>query len=303
MGFVGLYQRAGFLPKLRLLWRSGVYYDPSESWWALLWVASNDRPNYTETKGVLLGKKRVLLTGASGKVGSALWPAWEAEDPYELTLVDLNEIEGARSRVEMGDLRDHAFVSRVCANQDILISLAYLRNPKIGEPDCAMTDIGMQMQLFEIAHRADVGKIVYASSNHASGWNENISDPPVFSTVDQINPDGWYGAMKCMAEAAGKYLVNVCGRRFIGIRIGTFRGTTEPEALRHCSTLLAPVDAVQLFTLAIDYEGPEKFLLTYGASENVHEGHAGFLDLSVAREILGYKPEVNVMRHRHKFVE
>ena len=73
--------------------------------------------------------------------------------------------------------------------------------------------------------------------------------------------------------------------------------------MRHCSTLLAPIDAVQLFTLAVDYGGPEKFLLTYGASENVHEGHTGFLDLSVAKEILGYKPQVNVMRFRKRFVE
>ncbi len=261
------------------------------------------KAEHTETKGIYLSKKRVLLTGASGRVGSGLWPAWEAEDRYELTLVDQCEIEGARSRVEVGDLRDPEFAARVCADQDVLISLAYLRAPKIGEPDCGMTDIGMQMQLFEIAHRADVGKIVYASSNHTSGWNEKISDPPTFSTVDQINPDGWYGAMKCMAEAAGKYLVNVCGRRFIGIRIGTYNGTTEPRDLRHCSTLLAPIDAVQLFTLAVDYGGPEKFLLTYGASENVHEGHTGFLDLSVAKEILGYKPQVNVMRFRKRFVE
>lgn len=250
-----------------------------------------------------MAKKKVVLTGACGRVGSALWPAWEAENRYDLTLVDLNPIAGARSKVEVGDLRDHDFARRICAAQDVLISLAYVRDTNVGEPEGGMTDIGMQMQLFEIAHRAGVGKIIYASSNHASGWNEKISDPPVFSTVDQINPDGWYGAMKCMAEAAGKYLVNVCDRRFIAFRIGTFHDTSEPESLRRCSTLLAPADAVQLFTLAIDYEGPEKFVLAYGASENVHGEHVGFLDLSDAKRILGYKPEVNMMSFRHKFAD
>lgn len=247
-----------------------------------------------------MAKTKVLLTGAGGRIGSTLWPAWEAEDLYDLTLVDLIPVEGAAARVEVGDLRDHAFASHVCSGQDVLISLAYLRDTNVGESDGGMTDIGMQMQLFEIAHRAGVGKIIYASSNHASGWNEQ-TDPPTLSTVDQINPDGWYGAMKCMAEAAGKYLVNVCDRRFIAFRIGTFHGTARPESLRRCSTLLAPVDAVQLFSLAIDYEGPEKFVLAYGASENVHGEHVGFLDLTQAREILGYKPEVNMMSFRHKF--
>jgi uronate dehydrogenase len=250
-----------------------------------------------------MAKTKVVLTGACGRIGSALWPAWEDEDRYDLTLVDLNPVEGARSRVEVGDLQEHAFASHVCADQDVLISLARLQATNVGEADGGMTDIGMQMQLFEIAHRAGVGKIIYASSNHASGWNEKISDPPVLSTVDQINPDGWYGAMKCMAEAAGKYLVNVCDRRFIAFRIGTFHGTSEPESLRRCSTLLAPVDAVQLFSLAVDYEGPEKFVLAYGASENVYGENSGFLDLSDAKEILGYKPEVNMMSFRHKFDE
>ena len=106
-----------------------------------------------------------------------------------------------------------------------------------------------------------------------------------------------------MAEAAGKYLVNVCTRRFIAFRIGTYHGTSEPESLRRCSTLLAPVDLIQLFTLAVDYEGPEKFVIAYGSSENTHGEHVGFLDLSDAKEILGYKPEVNMMSFRHKFEE
>ena len=248
-------------------------------------------------------KKRVILTGAAGRVGSALWQAWEAEGLYELTLVDRDEVLGSCSRVEIGDLRDHAFASRICHNQDVLVSLAYLPEAEIGMPGGVMTDIGMQMQLFEIADRADVSKIVYASSNHASGWNEKEGHSPRFSTVDQINPDGWYGAMKCMAEAAGKYLVNVRGRRFIGLRIGTFNGTSEPRSLRSCSTLLAPVDAVQLFTLAIGYDGPERFLLTYGASENIHDGHVGFLDLTNAKQFLAYKPQVNMMSFRNRFVD
>ncbi len=40
----------------------------------------------------------------------------------------------------------------------------------------------------------------------------------------------------------------------------------------------------------------------YGASENVDGGHTGFLDLSVAKEVLGYEPEVNMMSFRSRFV-
>ncbi len=250
-----------------------------------------------------MSKKRVLITGAAGRIGTILWRGWEEEDRYELTLADRVDIEGAKSRVEVGDLCDHGFVSRICENQEVVVSLAYLPAENVGESAASMTDIGMQMLLFEVAHRADVGKIVYASSNHASGWNEKYGGAPIFSTADQINPDGWYGAMKCMAEAAGKYLVNVGDRRFVGVRIGTVNGESEPNCIRHCSTLLAPVDAVQLFGLAVDYEGSENFLLVYGASDNMHEGREGFLDLSVAKEVLGYKPKINIMSFRDRCVE
>ena len=45
-------------------------------------------------------KQRVLITGAAGKVGSALWQAWEEQDIYTLTLTDINPITGSNSRVQ-----------------------------------------------------------------------------------------------------------------------------------------------------------------------------------------------------------
>ena len=44
-------------------------------------------------------KQRVLITGAAGTVGTALWQAWEEQDTYTLTLMDINPIVDANSRV------------------------------------------------------------------------------------------------------------------------------------------------------------------------------------------------------------
>ena len=44
-------------------------------------------------------KQRVLITGAAGAVGTALWKAWEEQDTYTLTLMDINPIADAKSRV------------------------------------------------------------------------------------------------------------------------------------------------------------------------------------------------------------
>ncbi len=248
-------------------------------------------------------KQRVLITGAAGKVGSALWGAWEKEDKYTLTLVDLKVVDGAKSRVEQGDVRDYQRMRELCENQDVLVHLAFVPQVHLGKVPGEVTDIGASMLLFEAAREGGVQKIVFAATNHVTGWNENLNSPPRFSTSAQVRPDSWYGAMKGMTEIAGRYLVDAYDMRFISIRIGTFSGGYEANSLRACSTLLTPRDCAQLFGLAVDYEGPVKYLITYGRSGNATDYQLSFLDISAAVEILGYQPQDNLMKtHLHQFL-
>ncbi len=249
-------------------------------------------------------KQRVFITGAAGTVGTTLWQAWEKQDLYTLTLMDINPIENSTSRVEQADIRDYTAMQELCQEQDVLVHLAYIRQDSLGKVPGEVSDIGASMNLFEAARECGVQKIVYASTNHVSGWNERLSSPPRFSTGDQFRPDGWYGAMKGMAEIAGRYLVDAYDMRFISIRIGSYNGTYEPNGIRHCSTLLTPRDCVQLFSLAIDYDGPVKYLITYGRSANTDGYQQGYLDISGAVEVLGYQPEDNLIKsHLHKFLK
>lgn len=247
-------------------------------------------------------KQRVLITGAAGTVGTTLWQAWEQKDTYKLTLMDIKPIQGSSSRVVASDIRNYAAMKELCQDQDVLVHLAYVRQDNLGIETGQVSDIGASMFLFEAARECGVQKIVYASTNHVSGWNEKLSTPPRFSTGDQFRPDGWYGAMKGMAEIAGRYLVDAHNMRFISIRIGSFNGTDEPNGIRHCSTLLTPRDCAQLFGLAVDYDGPVKYLITYGRSANSDGIQQSFLDISGAVEVLGYEPQDNLIKtHLHKF--
>ena len=249
-------------------------------------------------------KQRVLITGAAGTVGTTLWQAWEKRDIYTLTLTDINPIEGSTSRVEKADIRDYAAVKELCEGQDVLVHLAYLRQSSPVTLPEEVNDIDASMNIFEAAREGGIQKIVYASTNHVSGWNERLSTPPRFSTGDQFRPDGWYGAMKGMAEIAGRYLVDAHNMRFISIRIGSYNGTYEPKGIRHCSTLLTPRDCEQLFGLAVDYSGPVKYLITYGRSANSDGYQQSYLDITGAVEVLGYEPQDNLIKtHLHKFVD
>ena len=50
-------------------------------------------------------KLRILLTGAAGIVGTALRMAWELDDRYQLTAVDLNDSD---SNIQKADIRQAA---------------------------------------------------------------------------------------------------------------------------------------------------------------------------------------------------
>ena len=243
-------------------------------------------------------KLRVLITGAAGNVGTTLWQAWEEEDKYKLTLVDVRPIEQARSRTEIGDVCDLGFMRRICRHQDVLVHLAFFRD--VGPDSDRMSDIGLSLALFETARKAGIGRIVFASTNKVNSGNKSMGGRSVY-TPDQFNPGSWYGAMKGMAEIAGRMMVNAGDMRFIAIRIGTYSGQTEPDTLRACGYLLSPRDCVQLFGLAVDYQGPERFLVTYGTSGNAWGYHCGPLDIGPAVDILGYKPQDNMMQFRSRF--
>lgn len=248
------------------------------------------------------GKPRVLLTGAAGSIGTTLWRAWEEEDRYELTLADVQPIEGARSRTEIGDVRDLDFMRRICQGQDVLVHLAFLRDESSAPDSGGMTDIGMSLALFEIARKAGIGRIVYASTNKVNAGSDSSGGGPVY-TPDRFDPSGWYGAMKGMAEIGGRLLVNSGDMRFYAFRIGTYLGLTEPDTRRACGYMLSPRDCVQLFGLAVDHEGPERFVVSYATSGNSWGYHCGPLDIGPAVDILGYKPQDNMMQFRNRFEE
>ena len=239
--------------------------------------------------------KRILLTGAAGSVGKTLYEAWETQERYDLTLCDLLLPDSQRSRCTVADIRDYQQMRALCQEQDVLVHLAYVPQKHLGKETGEITDIGASMLLFEAAREAGISTVVFASTNHVTGVNERRI-PARLSTGDQFIPDGWYGAMKGMAEIAGRHLVENCAMRFISIRIGSFTGRDRADSLRTCSTLLTPRDCVQLFTLAVDYEGPERYLVTYGTSGNYSTHHPGFLDISAAVDVLGYQPQDNAMR-------
>ena len=83
-------------------------------------------------------RRRVLVTGAAGRIGSYF--AEHGHSKYQLRLTDVDfgdDEERMRSYGEVmtGDLRDLAFLKRVCQGVDTVVHLAGNPNPHASWPE------------------------------------------------------------------------------------------------------------------------------------------------------------------------
>jgi uronate dehydrogenase len=225
---------------------------------------------------------RVLLTGAAGKVGSCL-RAGLRDGLRELRLSDLSPVEPevANETDAPADLRDAAAVARAVEGVEAVVHLGAV-------PDEAPFDVlaGPNLHgvfhVFEAARRAGVRRVVFASSNHATGFYPTAQR---LTGAEPVRPDGLYGASKAFGEALGHMYADRFGLEVISVRIGSF--LPRPTQPRHLSTWLSPGDAVRLFRACLTTPDVD-YAVVYGASAN----DRGWWDLGPARA-LGYEPRDN----------
>ena len=97
--------------------------------------------------------------------------------------------------------------------------------------------------VFEAAREAGVGRVVYASSNHAVGYRD-YADGPLPDGLAPL-PDSFYGASKAFGEALGGLYHHRYGMDVVCLRIGSCFDL--PTNARMLETWLSPDDAGRLF--------------------------------------------------------
>jgi uronate dehydrogenase len=225
---------------------------------------------------------RVLLTGAAGKVGSCL-RAGLRDELSELRLSDRAPValEAPSETDAPADLVDFDAVLRAVSGVSAVIHLGAVPDEAPFE-DIAGPNLHGVYHVFEAARRCGVRRVVFASSNHATGFY------PVSARLtggEPVRPDGLYGASKAYGEALGRMYHDRFGLSVVSVRIGSF--TERPTVPRHLSTWLSPGDAVRLFRACLS--APDVgYEVVYGASANTR----GWWDLSSALG-LGYEPVDN----------
>lgn len=244
-------------------------------------------------------RRRVLITGASGLIGGILRAA--LRDDYEPCGVDIRPVPGFDSLT--ADMTDLDAVQPAFEGVDTVIDLAAIPSEDTPWKDVLANNIPSTYNAFEASRRAGVRRIIFASSNHATGMYEG--DPPYSSIVAgryeglepgslprittsmPIRPDGPYGIAKAFGEAVGRHYSDRYGLSVICLRIGTLNREGRPLNPRHFATLLTHRDLTQLVIRCIEAPDTLRFGIFYGVSNNRWR----FWDISDSAEEIGYHPE------------
>jgi NAD+ dependent glucose-6-phosphate dehydrogenase len=228
--------------------------------------------------------RRVLVTGASGRVARQLLPGLGHLD---LRLLDRTRPEGfagvgsARVEVLTGDLTDRGLLARAVDGVEAVVHLAGDPRPTAEWDELEPANVDAFAALLGAATQHGVRRVVYASSVHAMGQYEAAGRVPI-DPEWAPSPCCAYGATKAFDEA----LARVYGHRTLLSTVGLRLGATvpAPTSASQLPSWLGPEDLRQLVTRALDAE------VQCGIYAGVSANTRGRWDLTTARAELGYAP-------------
>jgi uronate dehydrogenase len=226
----------------------------------------------------------ILITGASGQIGSMLRPRL-TRPGRTLRLLDVNppaDPAGPGEELIVASVTDLDAMTRACAGADAVIHLAGIAGEA---PWSRILESNIQgtYTAFEAARRAGVPRVIFASSNHAVGFTPRSAFPvPDYAFPA---PDTYYGASKVTGEALGALYHHRYGLDVICLRI--LSCFERPQSVRTLFTWLSPDDAGRLFEACLTAERPG-FRVAFGVSANTRG--RDWVSLAEARA-LGYQPQ------------
>ncbi len=221
----------------------------------------------------------VLVTGALGRVGSALRPGLRGE--WRLRLLDRRRIDDLDEREEavVADIRDLGQVRAAAAGCAAVVHLAGIPTDA---PNDDLLDVNARgtYNVLQAAVVAGCRRFVFASTNHVTGfYPASVRVTPEMPA----RPDGLYGASKVYGEALCRLHHDHYGLDVVVLRIGS--SLARPSAPRHRKTWLSDRDLVQLVSCSLTV--PDLgWVVVYGGSG----AREPYWDDAEARRRLGYVP-------------
>lgn len=224
--------------------------------------------------------KRLLLTGAAGNLGQVLRPRLKAYcDVLRVSDIQALGSAAAGEEVQVLDLADASGVKALLEGVDAVVHLGGVSTEQPWAPILAGNIMGV-VNLYEAARLNKTRRIIFASSNHATGF---YRQDEVIGTSAPPKPDGFYGLSKAFGEDVAEMYWHRWGIETVSLRIGS--SFPEPRDRRMLSTWLSYDDLERLVVASLT--APiVKHSVIYGMSDN----RGSFWDNTGARHI-GYRPQ------------
>ena len=234
----------------------------------------------TATTNSTLRFGRLLLTGAAGNLGRELRPRLKA---YCETLRLSHRAEmgaaGPGEEIVIAALEDKAAMQALLKDVDAVVHMGGVSTEKTWESILGANIVGM-VNLYEAARANGVKRIVFASSNHVTGF---YRQDEVISPRDPVRPDGFYGLSKAFGENLAQLYWNKHGIETVSLRIGS--SYAEPKDRRMLATWMSFDDTERLIVAALSAPVVGHSIL-YGMSDNT----TTWWDNTSARHV-GYRPK------------
>jgi NAD+ dependent glucose-6-phosphate dehydrogenase len=227
-------------------------------------------------------RKKILITGAAGRIGSSL--AERLKDQYDLRLHYHQTIPEHPPVADtwIADISRFDEIAPAMNGIDAVVHMAADPSTRAPWESILERNIIGTYNVFEAARQAGVPKIVFASTNHVMGMYDRDRQWPIY-THQPVRPDSLYGVSKAFGEVLARYYVDQYGLSIICLRIGWFLERPRDEI--GLWMWLSPRDCAQVVARAI--ESPLSFGIFYAISRNSRR----HWDITNTIEQLGYRPE------------
>lgn len=252
-------------------------------------------------------RRRVVVTGASGLIGTILCA--DLDRDHDVVALDRRPRRGGVRRLDTTSRR-RTLMSFTGA--DAIVDLASIPSVSASWADVLDNNLAAATTCFDLAAELGVRRVVFASSNHATGLYER--DEPYASvlagcydgfdpaTLQRITsdwaprPDSAYAVGKLAAELSGRLVAETRGVSVICLRLGHVSRTDEPRSTRDYATFLSHRDLAHLVRCALAAPDSVRYSVVYGVSANTWR----IWDLDEPREVLGYRPVDNAEAFRRQ---
>lgn len=231
--------------------------------------------------------RRLLLTGADGQLGRVLRPRLKPHcEVLRLSHRSDFGAAGAGEEIQLAYLENPDAVRDLLRDVDAVVHMGGVSTEQPWSAILPSNIVGVY-NLYEAARLHRVRRIVFASSNHVTGF---YTQREVVSPLQPPRPDGLYGLSKAFGENLAQLYFDKHGIETVSLRIGS--SYEAPKDRRMLATWLSFDDLERLVVAALTAPVVGHTVI-YGMSDNA----TTWWDNTCARHV-GYRPQDSSERFR-----